>query len=100
MKEHDVRFQAPLGGPLPVARTNAFFLGGGKALMNAYYAAAQRLGVGILYDAEVVDIEMRGGRFASATVRHGGSDHRVAARTCVAAAGGFESRPEARRGAR
>ena len=32
MKQHGVRFQAPLGGTLHLARTNAFFLGGGKAL--------------------------------------------------------------------
>ncbi|MGZ5048160.1 MAG: FAD-binding protein, partial [Usitatibacter sp.] len=42
MKAHGVRFQAPLGGTLHLARTNAFFLGGGKALVNAYYAAAER----------------------------------------------------------
>ena len=36
MKEHGVRFQAPLGGTLHLSRTNAFFLGGGKELMNAY----------------------------------------------------------------
>ena len=42
MKRHGVRFQPPLGGTLHLARTNAFFLGGGKALINAYYAAAHR----------------------------------------------------------
>ena len=32
MKRHGVRFQPALGGTLQLARTNAFFLGGGKAL--------------------------------------------------------------------
>jgi tricarballylate dehydrogenase len=91
MKEHGVRFQAPLGGTLHLSRTNAFFLGGGKALMNAYYAAAQALGVEIAYEAEVVELEIADGRFASATVRHGGAEHRVRAKACLAAAGGFES---------
>ena len=59
MKRHGVRFQAPLGGTLHLARTNAFFLGGGKALMNAYYRAAEALGVEVAYDTEVVDLEMR-----------------------------------------
>ena len=35
MVKHGVRFQPPLGGTLHLSRTNAFFLGGGKALMNA-----------------------------------------------------------------
>ena len=91
MKEHGVRFQAPLGGTLHLSRTNAFFLGGGKALINAYYAAARALGVEIAYETEVVDLEIAGGRFASAIVSHGGAEHRVRARACVAAAGGFES---------
>ena len=94
MLEHGVRFQAPLGGTLHLSRTNAFFLGGGKALVNAYYAVAEAIGVEVAYEAEVVDLEIRGGRFESATVRHAGSDHRVAARVCVAASGGFESNLE------
>ena len=45
MRTFGVRFQASLRGTLHLSRTNAFFLGGGKALMNSYYAAAERLGV-------------------------------------------------------
>ncbi|MGA1302008.1 MAG: FAD-binding protein, partial [Burkholderiaceae bacterium] len=37
MQRHGVRFQACLGGTLHLSRTNNFFLGGGKALVNAYY---------------------------------------------------------------
>lgn len=91
MVEHGVRFQAPLGGTLHLARTNAFFLGGGKALMNAYYAAAERLGVEVSYDTEVIDLALDEGRFRSATVLRGGARHEIRARTMVAAAGGFES---------
>jgi tricarballylate dehydrogenase len=94
MKQQGVRFQAPLGGTLHLARTNAFFLGGGRALMNAYYAAAERLGAEIAYDTEVVDIEMQGDRFVSATVAHDGSRHVVRAQAVVAASGGFESNLE------
>ena len=36
MRQHGVNFQPPLSGALHVARTNAFFMGGGKALVNAY----------------------------------------------------------------
>ena len=64
---HGVRFQPPLGGTLQLARTNAFFLGGGKALLNAYYRAAEAAGVEIHYDTEVTDLDIRDGVFASAT---------------------------------
>ena len=36
MEAHGVRFQPSLTGTLSLGRTNAFFLGGGKALVNAY----------------------------------------------------------------
>ena len=43
MEKHGVRFQPSLSGALHTARTNAFFMGGGKALMNAYYRSAENL---------------------------------------------------------
>ena len=91
MLQHGVRFQAPLGGTLHLARTNAFFLGGGKALMNAYYRAAQALGVEVAYDTEAVDLAMEGGRFTSAVVVRDGARHELRARALVVACGGFES---------
>lgn len=91
MIRHGVRFQPSLGGTLHVSRTNAFFLGGGKALINAYYRSAAKLGVDIVYDAEVTDLEMPGGRFTSATLTHQGASHRIGAKTLVVASGGFES---------
>nr|VUD28356.1 TcuA [Raoultella sp. NCTC 9187] len=59
MRQHGVNFQPPLSGALHVARTNAFFMGGGKALMNAYYRSAERLGVQIRYDTPVQALELR-----------------------------------------
>jgi tricarballylate dehydrogenase len=90
MRKHGVRFQPPLSGALHVARTNAFFMGGGKALVNAYYRSAEALGVQIRYNAPVDGIEIEDGRFIAASV---GSE-RIEARTCVLAAGGFESNRE------
>ena len=87
MARHGVRFQAPLSGALHVARTNAFFMGGGKALVNAYYRSAEALGVQIRYDTPVNGIELEGSRFVAA--RSGGL--RFPARACVLASGGFES---------
>ncbi|MDR3416474.1 MAG: FAD-dependent tricarballylate dehydrogenase TcuA [Nevskia sp.] len=87
MRSHGVHFQPPLSGALHVARTNAFFMGGGKALVNAYFRSAEALGVKVRYNAPVDAIEMDGDRFKAARI---GSE-RIEARSCVLAAGGFES---------
>ena len=87
MRKHGVRFQPPLSGTLHVARTNAFFMGGGKALMNAYYHSAEKLGIDILYDSPVDDLEIEDGKFIAAKV----GDKRYAGNACVLGCGGFES---------
>ena len=91
MAQHGVRFQPSLSGTLHLSRTNAFFLGGGKALMNAYYRAAERIGVEVEYDAEVCALNIREGRFSSAVVSRNGSSQEVHAKALVAAAGGFQA---------
>ena len=90
MCKHGVHFQPPLSGTLQLARTNAFFLGGGKALVNAYYRSAEKLGVQIRYDAPVDAIELDGDRFVAARI----GTERIEAKSCVLAAGGFESNRE------
>jgi tricarballylate dehydrogenase len=94
MKQYGVRFQHALGGTLQLGRTNAFFLGGGKAMMNAYYAAAERKGIRVIYNAEVVDFDVVDGEFRSATVLVDGKSVHVTAKAMVAASGGFESNLE------
>ena len=54
--EQGVRWQPSLGGTLSLGRTNSFFLGGGRAMLNALYLTAERLGVDVEYDAEVTDL--------------------------------------------
>ncbi len=90
MRKHGVRFQPPLSGTLHVARTNAFFMGGGKALINAYYQSAEKLGIDILYDSPVDDLEIKNGKFVAAKV----GDKRYAGRACILGCGGFESNRE------
>jgi tricarballylate dehydrogenase len=90
MRQHGVRFQPPLSGALHVARTNAFFMGGGKALVNAYYRSAKKLGVQIRYESPVDCLEIVEGEFRAAYVQ----GERIEARACVLAAGGFESNRE------
>ena len=91
MAQHGVRFQPSLGGTLHLSRTNAFFLGGGKALINAYCRAAERLGVEIEYGSEVRELNIRNGRFSSAVVSRKGAAEEISAKTLVAAAGGFQA---------
>ena len=87
MRQHGVQFQPSLSGTLHLSRTNAFFMGGGKALLNAYYRSAQRLGVKVRYNAPVDALDLHEGRFVAARI--GGE--RIEARSCVLACGGFES---------
>ena len=95
MRRHGVHFQPSLGGTLHLSRTNAFFLGGGKALLNAYYRSAIGLGIRVEYETEVLDVEMKGSDpCIGAVVRQGSSTRRIAAKAIVAAAGGFESNLE------
>lgn len=91
MQKYGVRFQNSLSGTLHLARTNAFFMGGGKALVNAYYNSAEALGVDVRYDSPVASIERCGDLFVAAVLEDG---RRIEARSCVLAAGGFESNRE------
>lgn len=91
MKQHGCRFQPSMEGTLHLSRTNAFFLGGGKALMNAYYATAAKLGVAIRYEAEVRDLDINNGAFKAAEVAHNGVSHTIRARSVVVASGGFQA---------
>ncbi|WP_019042681.1 FAD-dependent tricarballylate dehydrogenase TcuA [Comamonas testosteroni] len=94
MRRHGVHFQPPLSGALHVARTNAFFMGGGKALVNAYFRSAEKLGVEICYESPVDKLEIENGRFQAAWVKTKDGSRRITAKSCVLAAGGFESNRE------
>ncbi len=89
--DQGVRFQPSLGGTLSLGRTNSFFLGGGRAMLNALYLTAEKLGVEIRYDAEVTGMDIQDGMFLSATVGRGAAENKIRAGTLVAASGGFEA---------
>ena len=91
MERHGVRFQPSLSGTLSLSRTNAFFLGGGKALVNAYYRTAEQLGVTVLYEAKVTHVELSGNRAEHVEYTWNGTVHKVSAGAVVLAAGGFQS---------
>jgi tricarballylate dehydrogenase len=94
LTQRGVRFQKPLGGTLGLGRTNAFFLGGGRAMLNALYRHAEKLGVAIRYEAEIVDVAIANGFFTGATIRTTSGDEHILARALIAASGGFESNLE------
>lgn len=91
MEAHGVRFQPSLSGTLSLARTNAFFMGGGKSLVNAYYRTAETLGVEVLYEAHVTHLELAGDRIEWVDYTHEGQSHRQSPKAVIVASGGFQA---------
>jgi tricarballylate dehydrogenase len=89
MERHGVLWQKAIHGTLHLA-TNLFFLGGGKAMMNSYYASAAALGVDVCYDATVLDVEQTE-RCCTLRFESGGRQEVAEARSVVVAAGGIEA---------
>src|SRR5437667_6430702 len=89
MPANGVRWQKPLRGTLHLAKSNLFMLGGGKAMMNAYYETASRLGVEIAYETEVSELKMCDGGFLSACCN--GGRREIQAKALGVASGGFEA---------
>ena len=71
-----------------------FFLGGGKALLNAYYATAERLGVEVLYDTEVEQLDLDAGFVRRLVVTSKGFPLEVRAKAVVVSSGGFQANIE------
>ncbi len=91
MEAHGVRFQPSLSGTLSLGRTNAFFMGGGKSLVNAYYRTADRLGIGVLYEAAVTHLELSGDKIRRVDYTHNGQNHSIAPKAVIVASGGFQA---------
>ena len=91
IQQQGVRFQPSLGGTLSLGRTNSFFLGGGRSMLNALYRTAERLGVEVRYEHEVTEVEIDGRSFRAATVTTPAGKTRIEARSLIAASGGFQA---------
>ena len=87
MSDHGIRWQRPLAGTLHLGRTNRFFLGGGKALVNAYHRTAARMGIETRYGTTVTGLVMDGDWCTGLVTEQGP----IAARAVVCASGGFEA---------
>ncbi len=99
LSDNGVHFQPSLGGTLSLGRTNAFFLGGGRSMLNALYITAEDMGVTIHYDTCISALEIENDFFTAAEATHNWQTDtpqkdRIEARSFVAAAGGFEANIE------
>lgn len=94
MTLHGARWQQPLAGTLHLGRTNRWFLGGGKALLNAYYRTAQQMGVEFRYDSAVEDLIIEDDQFEAAIIKNGEHHQVIRGKAVVVAAGGFEANLE------
>ena len=95
-KNHGVRFQPSMRGTLHLGRTNAFFLGGGKSLVNAYFACANELGIEIFYEHEALDLIIEDKTCKEVIVldKQSKEELRFVAKAFIIASGGFESNLE------
>ncbi len=91
MEAHGVRFQPSLSGTLSLARTNAFFLGGGKSLVNAYYRTAESLGVEVCYEAPVTHLEFDDDHVTRIDYTQNGETQSVSPNSVIVASGGFQA---------
>lgn len=94
MSQHGARWQHPMAATLGGGRARRWFLGGGKALLNAYYRTAEDMGVKIRYNALVEDLVIENDRFEAAVVKNGTTPELVRGKAVVVAAGGFEANLE------
>lgn len=92
MSAHGVRWQQPLTGTLHLGRTNRFFLGGGKALVNTYYQCAEDMGIQVEYESSVEDVVLDGSdRVTGVVVEQAGERFQIFAKAVVLTSGGFEA---------
>lgn len=91
MEAHGARFQPSLSGTLSLSRTNAFFLGGGKGLVNAYYRTAQKLGVDVYYEAPVTHLQVEDGHVQAIEFSYQGETCTVSPKSVIVASGGFQA---------
>jgi tricarballylate dehydrogenase len=94
MSAHGVSWQQPLAGTLHLGRTNRWFLGGGKALLNTYYQTASRMGISVRYNVRVDDLVIENGRFEAVRVSDGEKKELIRGLAVIAAAGGYEANIE------
>lgn len=91
LNERGMYFQKSISGTLSLSRTNAFFFGGGKTLVNCQFQKAEDLGVKVLYDHEVLHVNIEDDKVNSLHVKTKEGKKELFADAYVVASGGYES---------
>ena len=89
LSRRGVRFQPALSGTLNLGRTNAFFLGGGRALLNSLCQYAETIGVEFAYETAVASLAIEDGFCQGVQIE--GEGRLLEARNFILTAGGFEA---------
>ena len=91
MEKHGAILRREIRGTLHLGRSNAFFLGGGKAVANTYYETIVRRKGRVLYESAVEDVLLDGAVARGVVARVGGKRISLESDAVVVACGGFES---------
>jgi tricarballylate dehydrogenase len=95
MYKHGVPLVKAFRGTLHLSRTNAFFMGGGKALIDTYYKyLSARKEVKILYDTIVTDIIVDDKRVVGVKALKGSEEMMFKSKSVIIASGGFQANIE------
>lgn len=91
LESNGVRLQDPADSMAPYSQRTAFLLGGGKAMINALYTTAARVGIAVSYESEVAGLEFEDDRDCDVAISHRGCIEHIAAKTVVACSGGHQA---------
>ena len=91
LEAHDIIIHEALKGTLHLGRTNLFMLGGGKAMVNSYYDAAEREGVEVCYETRCTNLTITGNRVSGAEITGPDGKENIEVGSVVVASGGFEA---------
>lgn len=91
LSDQGVVFQPIAGGLLPESHKTVFLLGGGKAMLNALYGAAERAGVVIRYGHRVSALSLKARRLYAVRVHAGAERLTLYPRALIACTGGAQA---------
>ncbi|CCE09469.1 Precorrin 3B synthase CobZ [Bradyrhizobium sp. STM 3843] len=91
LSDKGVRLQRPADTYTSYSQRTAFLLGGGKAMVNALYAAAARLGVATSYESELIGLDCADEHQCRASIRRGVAIEKIVAKAAVVCAGGHQA---------
>ncbi|MEY6432313.1 FAD-dependent tricarballylate dehydrogenase TcuA [Thioalkalicoccus limnaeus] len=93
LERQGVRFEEPAAGALPYSRKTAFFLGGGKAMINALSRRAAALGVAAHQDTMALRVGLDSARPYRLPLCIGERSTTIDARAVILACGGYQANP-------